>query len=874
MTNLTNKTKLFAAILLLAITLLMVAPSPSAAQTQYNTGQYLTLPINIPTFLFVSAAPDPVGVGQTVYLSAIFSKPVPTSTALNGDMYLGITIKVTDPDGQVTTLGPHDGGMIGGWATTYVPTKIGEYKMQAFYPGQVLTLTNPYNSVPAGFHPELNGSRMMPSNSSVITFNVQTDPVSAPYQTTPLPTQYWTRPVMSLNWDWGSSVASNWLGLDATGFCVSGKYDATGCYQPYGTAPNTAHILWSRSLREGGQPGGPISSDPTTQYSSTSVVINMYEGAVVMNGIAYNTIESGMSGNVQGWEAIDLRTGATIWTKPAGIDGNEKIKCGFIFNMHNIQQYGSFALLMTTGSTVANQGLVTRVYDAWTGTLVMNLTNSRNLPMIVDNVPTVADVGNYRAFDQQGGLLGWFVEGGNLKRWNSTYLLSTVNAQGVGSTSLGNTQKNWTSGIDQVIPLPTENNLSATLGIGCISRDVIMLRFSPTFYYQGTNFGWQVTVGYDAITGAKLWGPKNQTLPLLEDTSVIAARDDVYVLRNKDTNKLSGYSLKTGDLIWGPVDTLYTGNTPLDIFSDAAYGKVYLWDMGGLVQAYDLNTGARVWNWSRGSAGYDDPRGVYELFGYRTHSIADGKLFLQEGVMYTPPLHPARRTVLNCTDGTLVWDILSYSGRSGSVIADGELLEFDSYDCKLYAFGQGPTAATVTAPNVEVPFGSSITVTGAVTDISAGSQQAGVVENFPDGVPAVSDASVTHWMEYVYKQQIKPTNTTGVPVSLDVIDSNNNLRHIGDTTTDMTGTFGYVWKPDIPGKYTIVATFPGSQSYYGSSAETYFNVGEAAQPTPAPTQASTQSMADTYILTGIAGIIVAIAVVGAILVLLITKRRP
>ena len=175
MKNLTKKTKISATILLLAITLMMVAPSPSAAQTQYNAGQYLTLPIDIPTFLFVSAAPDPVGFNQTVYLSAIFSKPVPTSTALNGDMYLGITIKVTDPDGQVTTLGPHDGGMIGGWATTYVPTKIGEYKMQAFYPGQVITLTNPYNSVPAGFHPELKGSRLLPSNSSVITFNVQAD---------------------------------------------------------------------------------------------------------------------------------------------------------------------------------------------------------------------------------------------------------------------------------------------------------------------------------------------------------------------------------------------------------------------------------------------------------------------------------------------------------------------------------------------------------------------------------------------------------------------------------------------------------------------------------------------------------------------------
>ena len=111
LTNL-KKSKISVAILLLAITLMMVAPLPSEAQTMYNTGQYLTLPIDIPTFLFVSAAPDPVGVSQTVYLSAIFSKPVPTSTALNGDMYLGITIKVTDPEGQVTTLGPHDDGQL------------------------------------------------------------------------------------------------------------------------------------------------------------------------------------------------------------------------------------------------------------------------------------------------------------------------------------------------------------------------------------------------------------------------------------------------------------------------------------------------------------------------------------------------------------------------------------------------------------------------------------------------------------------------------------------------------------------------------------------------------------------------------------------
>ena len=364
---------------------------------------------------------------------------------------------------------------------------------------------------------------------------------------------------------------------------------------------------------------------------------------------------------------------------------------------------------------------------------------------------------------------------------------------------------------------------------------------------------------------------KPNTAITIKDTSVIAARDGVYVIRNKDTNTLSGYSLTTGEKMWGPVDTLYTGNTPLDIFSDAAYGKVYLWDMGGLVQAYDLNTGARLWNWSRGSAGYDDPRGVYELFGYRTHSIADGKLFLQEGVMYSPPLHPARRTVLNCTDGTLVWDILSYSGRSGSVVADGELLEFDSYDCKLYAFGQGPTETTVTAPDTGIPFGSSIMIKGSVMDISGGTKQKGVVEVFPNGVPAVSDASMTNWMEYVYKQQPKPTDATGVPVTINVVDANGNYRTIGTATSDATGFYSLQWTPDIPGKYTVYATFDGSESYWPSQATTAFAVEQAsATPTPAPEPI--QSMADAYILPGIAGIIVAIAVVGAVIILALRKR--
>ena len=71
------------------------------AQTMYDSSKYLTLPTSIPTFLYAWGEPNPVVAGQTAYVNAIFSKPIPTSHGLLGDMYLGITIQITDPDGVI-----------------------------------------------------------------------------------------------------------------------------------------------------------------------------------------------------------------------------------------------------------------------------------------------------------------------------------------------------------------------------------------------------------------------------------------------------------------------------------------------------------------------------------------------------------------------------------------------------------------------------------------------------------------------------------------------------------------------------------------------------------------------------------------------------
>jgi hypothetical protein len=127
-------------------------------------------------------------------------------------------------------------------------------------------------------------------------------------------------------------------------------------------------------------------------------------------------------------------------------------------------------------------------------------------------------------------------------------------------------------------------------------------------------------------------------------------------------------------------------------------------------------------------------------------------------------------------------------------------------------------------------------------------------------------------MEHVYMQKPRPTNVTGVPVTLSVVDANGNYRQIGQVTTDLDGFFSFNWKPDIEGKYTVYASFVGSESYWPSHAVTAFAVDPAAA-TPAPTQAPTQGVADLYFVPAIAALFVFIAVVAVVLIL-IQRKRP
>jgi len=229
--------------------------------------------------------------------------------------------------------------------------------------------------------------------------------------------------------------------------------------------------------------------------------------------------------------------------------------------------------------------------------------------------------------------------------------------------------------------------------------------------------------------------------------------------------------------------------------------------------------------------------------------------------------------ILNVTTGEVIWSLSWFNNWWGGhvLIGDSIMVGMNAYDNRLYAIGKGPTATTVSAaPKVSV-YGDSVLVEGMVTDTSPGTEEYALTARFPNGVPAVSDANMSAWMEYVYMQFPRPTDVTGVEVVVEVLDPNNNFYEVGTATSDASGTFCCEFTPEVPGLYKVITKFEGSLSYYGSSAETYLKVEEAPAETPPPSP-TPAPMTDTYVTGFGIGMIIAIVAIGLVLILMLRKR--
>ena len=850
-----QKTKTFIAMILLATLITPFAFHLISDASAQN------VPIPVP--LMVHAEPNPVGIGQDLYLSLFFTKPIPGT-------YTDLTIVLVHPDNKNETFGPYISDTTGGvGGIVFVPKVAGNYTAQAFYKGQTITVTGANN--------QRITYDMLPTMSAPVTFTVQEEPIPmTPF--VPLPEEYWSRPIYSTNFAW-SQLGGNWWGLGKPSFTDTGGYDATGNnFNPYSQAPNTGHIMWVKPTAFGGQVGGPISGDQESQYTSTSILYRQFE-PIILNGIIYyklypNTPTTVTSvGGTPGWDAVDLRTGELLWHK----DTNDTLVFGWNMQFHTIQEYGTQAYLVAIANSTT-----WKLYDPMTGYYIASITN----------VPSTTAPGLVETDDDntQGAVYMYYINGTypnlSLTMWNSTRCLSSSPSA---STIRPSGNINFTRGIQWSVSIPSTIKVGGTdvnitgpntdknpqLAIAARTNEAILLRSYgqelPMFAQQfGTDSA--IELAFNSKTGEMLWGPVNRTMTRYNEIGVIAAGDGYYVTHDKDTNKAYVYNIETGKQIGSAIQLEGNALGTLSRGGAIAYGKCYIWDFGGYVNAIDLATATINWTLPPRSAGYDTPYGIYPYWHFGSHSIADGKLFLSEGRMYDPPLFVnANKMAINTTDGSVVWNILGTYAREPSAIADGYLVGWNSYDAQIYTFGKGPTQTTINAGTNVVVSGSSVLLTGTVLDQSAGTRDADRSARFPNGVAAVSDESQSAWMEYVYMQQPKPKDVKGVTVELSVLDSNNNYRPIGKTTTDETGFFSYNWKPDIEGKFTVYARFEGSESYWPSNARTAFAVDDAA-PTQAPPETPGPGIADTYFLPAVAAIIVVIVIIGALIMLMLRKR--
>ncbi len=788
---------------------------------------------NIPTYAYITVSPNPVGVHQTATIVMWLDKVPPTAAGSAGDRWIDMTVEITKPDNTKQTLGPFVSDPVGSTYSLFVPDQVGTYTFVLKYPGQVLTGssgTGIYNdkSLFGGISPNL-GDNYLPSTATT-TLTVQTESLPNP-ESYPLPTEYWSRPIEGQNTNW-ESITSNWLG----------ESQIVGKVQPDGIAPNAPHIMWTRSIQDGGLVGGQSTStiDGATYYDGTA-----YQGKfsvpIIMNGrLYYNLPRSDVSylgyagrGHDGGYAAVDLRTGEQIWYQNYTIDPD----MGQLYYYESFNQHG----VIPNGYLWAIEGNDWKAYDGLTGEWLFTL----------QSVPSGTQV-----YGPNGEILRYVFDNTahQLKLWNNTAahaLTASSDPNDTTSSSFFQWRPvgkivNASDAFSWTVTLPT---LPPGSTVNKVINDDIMIGSAGigNLFSAGTDpfTIWAISLK-PATRGQLLW-QKNYPAPAGNISRTLDAFDPVnrvFIMHDKETMQWSGYDMDTGDYLWGPT----ASEDPWNYYtwaSTVADGKLFT-NGYGIVYCYDTLTGKQLWNFSA-PGGLDIPYSNYPL---GVGAIADGKVYIGivEHSASAPYWKGAKVYCVNATTGEEIWSIDSHSpstfGGNGDIttgfaVADGYLTYLNLYTMQITCIGMGPTATTVTvSPKVSEQC-TPILIEGTVMDTAAGTMQHEQAARFPNGVPAVSDASMSSWMEYVYMQKPKPDDVTGVSVYLTAVDPNGNTQEIGTTTTNSLGNYAYAWTPPVPGTYTVTATFEGSESYYQSQAGTSFVVSEAVAATPVVTPTPT-----------------------------------
>ncbi len=776
-----NQTKKSAISLILILTtsiLLMTATSVNAHDPAWQ----------LPTHAFINVSPNPSGINQPALIVVWLERVIQGASITNDIRFEGYTLEITKPDGTTVNVNwPIVTDTTSSAFTVYVPDQVGTYNLEFNFPGQVYDFGGAYQN---DFY--------LPS-SATTTLTVQEETITGIPEAS-LPTEYWTRPVDGANHLWGE-ISSNWLNGG----------DVDDRWQDGGSSPTTSHILWSKPIELGGMVGGDTH---TTFYSGYSYE-RRFDNPMIVGGILYYRQPLNHEGSGGGFVAADLRTGEELWRR---YDVTPSFAQLYDFESPN--QHG-----VVGGTLWATSGSKWIGIDAFTGLNTFNLTG----------VP-----GGTEVYTEKGEIVRYVLNYADrrLLLWNNTAAagvagtgFNEISWRPMGKEIDASQAYSWNVSIPD---LPGNSNPAI---VGIIPGDLILGRSSGiTLTSQARDNNpdpWTMWAISDKpeTRGQLLW-IRDYPAPANNITRMLAMQpldpiNRVWTMTDFQTGQRTGYSIDNGDLLWGPVGEQRAFQYYSNRQGFPAYGNLYIAGYGGEIFCYSMANGSLLWKFSDTNLGAETPWGLTPI---QLSAVSNGVVYAFSGE-HSPntPLYKGYRAyAVDAFTGEELWNLLGWSasGLGTSIapiaIADGNLVYLNAYDGSVYCVGKGPSEVTVSAPMSATPKGSSVMITGTVTDESPGSKA--------KGSPAISDQYMSAWMEYKFMQKDRPTEAIGVDVRIQIVDPNGAYAWIGTATSDAYGNYGYSFIPQTEGIYTIIATFDGSEAYYGSTSTTYLVVD------PAPAQ--------------------------------------
>ncbi len=585
------------------------------------------------------------------------------------------------------------------------------------------------------------------------------------------------------------------------GFSQGTGYNGSGSnFNPYTTGPESSHILWKKDTGIAGLVGGDYGS----VFSSSGV-----STPVIMLGRIYCVLGNNLC-------CVDLRTGQELWKVelPPGGQFSNYVGMPMVNGVTGWSQ-GGIWIVSYFGITL---------YDAYTGAVKQTFTQEPGTVIpstapayttAIENIPGTGQMYLY-LIPGEGHIDDPFFN--QILKWDATR-----------AATLGGS---------------FEDNIVWNINFTTVAPDHVV--FINVVEDTVVASGYTLKFGFDKETGEEMW---NATTIYQQIDGRTSGYGQIYYC--SVDRSWRAYDVDTGEEMWTSEPAEYPWGAFWAYESVTAYGNIYAGAYDGYLYCYDADDGHTVWKYYSGDTP-ETPYGTWPMWGHPV--VADGKIY--DSTTEHSPTNPGfprgfRLYALDAYNGDYIWSI---AGSFSTVnIAEGTLLGLNDYNGILYAFDKGKTVTTVTASPKIIADGSSVLIEGTVMDLSPAQPN----------TPAISDEDMSEWMEYLHMQKPIPEEILGVDVSLDAIDPNGTCIHIDTVTSDMSGFYSYMWEPEDEGKYTIIATFEGSNSYWSSYAETAVGVGPAAAAgatfEPEPTAEPGAPLISTEV-----AIIAAVAVVAVI----------